>query len=313
MAAQILFVLLLLVSLHPIVTAPWALLMGILLSLSIGNPFATQSRQWTPRLLSLSIIGLGAGMNLVVVGRVGAHGILYTAVGIIGTLCLGLWLGSRLSLPKSIATLIAAGTAICGGSAIAAVAPVIRAKSEETSIALAVVFVLNAIALMVFPFIGHALQLSEVQFGLWSALAIHDTSSVVGASMQFGRQALEVGTTVKLARALWIIPVTLFFAWQSKKMSLEAGSAKPKRPWFILGFLIMAALMTWIPDLAPYGHIIEDVAKRLLVVTLFLIGCGLSRENLKKIGIRPLIQAVSLWIIVASITLVAIQQRWIQL
>jgi len=306
MISQIGFGLGFVLSFLPWMNAPMALVLGAILSLTLGNPYAAQTRSWTHRLLSLSIIGLGAGMNLITVGKVGAHGILYTAISIIGTLSLGLWLGKRFGLSRGISTLISTGTAICGGSAIAAVAPVIQAEAEETSISLAVVFILNAVALVIFPIIGHWAHLDETQFGLWSALAIHDTSSVVGAAMQFGKHALEVGTTVKLARALWIIPVTFFFAMRTK------SDAKPKRPWFILGFLLMAALVTWIPDLAPFGSRVEAFARRLLVVTLFLIGTGMSRENLKRIGAKPLFQAILLWLIVGSTTFVAIGRHWIR-
>jgi uncharacterized integral membrane protein (TIGR00698 family) len=315
MPLKLLFILLAIAVLHPWVSAPLALAVGIVFSLILGNPFSNESRKLTPKLLSYSIIGLGAGMNLIVVGRVGLNGILYTAVGIVSTLLLGLWLGSRFSISKGASTLISCGTAICGGSAIAAVAPVIRAKPEEVSISLAVVFVLNAIALLIFPMIGHSLNLTQVQFGLWSALSIHDTSSVVGASMQFGKQALEVGTTVKLARALWIIPVTLFFAYRMKRVQDDSSAInKPtKKPWFILGFLAMAALMTWIPTLQPYGQMIEWIARRLLILTLFLIGAGLNAQSLKAMGHRTLLQALLLWFITASVSLLCIQQHWIQL
>lgn len=313
---SILFCLLALACLYPAVSSALALLMGVFLGLSIGNPFPETTRKMTHRLLTWSIVGLGAGMNLEVVGRVGAHGILYTAVGIGLTLLLGKLLGRALGCSAGVSTLVAVGTAICGGSAIAAVAPVLRSKHEDVSVSLATVFLLNAAALLIFPWIGHRLALDQNQFGLWSALAIHDTSSVVGATMQYGRQALEVGTTVKLARALWIIPVTLIFSWIGHRSSSESAhgeKVKSKKPWFILGFLIAAALVTWVPALQAPGHVVEELARRLLVLTLFLIGASLTRKTLAVVGIRPLLQGLILWIVVGSATLMAIDLKWISL
>ena len=312
----VLFCLLALACLHPAVSSALALLMGVFLGLSVGNPFPDATRKMTHRLLTWSIVGLGAGMNLEVVGRVGAHGVLYTAVGIGLTLLLGKLLGRALGCSAGVSTLVSVGTAICGGSAIAAVAPVLHSKHEDVSVSLATVFLLNAAALLLFPWIGHHLALDQNQFGLWSALAIHDTSSVVGATMQYGRQALEVGTTVKLARALWIIPVTLIFSWIGSRTSSESDrgeKVKSKKPWFILGFLIAAALVTWVPALQAPGHLVEELARRLLVLTLFLIGASLTRRTLAVVGIRPLLQGLILWIVVGSATLMAIDLNWISL
>jgi uncharacterized integral membrane protein (TIGR00698 family) len=207
--------------------------------------------------------------------------------------------------------LVTVGTAICGGSAIAAVAPVIRAKSHEVSVALATVFFLNAVALFIFPSIGHRMSLDQNQFGVWSALAIHDTSSVVGASMQYGARALEVATTIKLTRALWIVPVTLAIGMMWKNESGEAGTVKARKPWFIVGFVAAAALVTWIPALTPAGKMIFYGAQRSLVVTLFFIGSGLDRTALQVVGRRPLIQGFVLWILMGSATLGAIILGWI--
>ena len=209
--------------------------------------------------------------------------------------------------------LITVGTAICGGSAIAAVAPVIRAKSEEVSVSLGIVFLLNALALFIFPAIGHHFHLSESQFGLWSALAIHDTSSVVGANLQYGPHALEVGTTVKLARALWIVPVTLIigFLTRTQNQTGEGVAGKPKRPWFILGFVLISALVTWVPSLQAAGHQVEMIARRLLVLTLFIIGSNLSRKSLKAVGLKPLFQGLLLWMIVGATTLGSLLAGWI--
>lgn len=293
----------------PITSGGTALLLGILLGVTIGNPFITHTRHLTHKLLSFSVIGLGAGMNLLTVMEAGAKGFGYTLISIAVTLGLGLLFGRLLKTGKDTSLLITVGTAICGGSAIAAIAPVIRAKPHEISISLAVIFTLNTVALFLFPAIGHMLQLTETQFGLWSALAIHDTSSVVGAGLKYGPQALEIGTTVKLARALWIIPLVLAIPYIYKAEAAEmapAESVKRKYPWFILGFLAMAAPVTFVPGLAEPGHIVEAVARRLLVLTLFLIGTNLTREALRQVGLRPLCQGIGLWIVIASGSLVAI-------
>lgn len=309
----ILFSVCALACLIPFVPSAAALLGGAILGVIWGNPWPDLNKKLTQRLLALSIVGLGAGMNLSVVGEVGAQGALYTVVGIGLTLVLGTILGKLLRAPRDVSILVSVGTAICGGSAIAAVAPVIRAKHQDVTVALATVFILNALALLIFPWIGHSLDLNQVAFGLWSALAIHDTSSVVGSTLQYGAQALEVGTTVKLARALWIVPVTLLFARFYVKKDQNAQSTPIRRPWFILGFVIMAAAVTWIPALQPTGKIIEQIARRTLVLTLFLIGSGITRATLKSVGVRPLIQGILLWILVASCTLVAIGMEWISI
>ena len=291
-----------------------ALFAGAALGLVWGNPWAEKSRQWTSPLLGVSIVALGAGMNLRVVASVGAHGILYTVVGISLTLALGNLLGRWLKTAPHVSVLLTVGTAICGGSAIAAVAPVIRAKHQDITLALATVFVLNALALLIFPGIGHFMGLSQIDFGLWSALAIHDTSSVVGSTLQYGREALAVGTTVKLARALWIVPVTLFFSFLYRGEGNSTNAlALLRRSWFILGFLIAAAVFTWVPGLESLGHASAQLGTRLMVGVLFLIGSGLTVETLRKVGIKPFVQAVTLWVIVATGTLLCISRHWISL
>jgi len=302
-------VIVLLLTLLPRVSSGMALLAGIVLALTIGNPAPQLTRKAAQRMLTWSVIALGADMNLGVIARVGLHGIGYTALGVGLALSIGTFLGKRLGVGRDAALLVSVGTAICGGSAIAAVAPAIRAKEEDVSMALVTVFVLNAIALFLFPAIGHALHLSEDSFGLWAALAIHDTSSVVGAASQYGTHALEVATATKLARALWIIPVT-FAVSLSRKNDTTKG-AKPKRPWFILGFLIVAALVTYVPALRPAGHIVGIGAHRLLATTLCLIGLGLTRPALRAIGVRPMLTGVALWAILGSGTLGAILLGWI--
>lgn len=300
-----LFILLALLCLSPWSHSALALLAGVIFACTLGNPFKDLTKKHTSTLLQYSVIGLGAGMNLKVVGVVGFQGIGYTLTGIFFTGVIGYLLAKSLKTPFILSTLISVGTAICGGSAIAATGPTLKANSKEMSVSLGVVFILNALALFIFPFIGHALFLDQHQFGLWSALAIHDTSSVVGAAMQYGPEALELATTVKLARALWIIPITLGFALFMK------SKAKIKIPWFIFGFILMAAVMTWVPAFTPAGAVISSIAKKLLVLTLFFIGSNLSLDSIKKVGIRPMLLGLLLWIIVGSSTLLAVKLHWI--
>jgi uncharacterized integral membrane protein (TIGR00698 family) len=298
-------------TLLPFVSPGVALLVGMIIALTCGNPYPlTTTRLITP-LLQMSVIGLGAGMNLIEVGRVGMQGFIYTAVGITLALSIGLTFGWLIRTKRDTSLLITVGTAICGGSAIAAVAPAIAADNDDVSVALATVFFLNAVALFVFPPIGHHFGLGQTQFGIWSALAIHDTSSVVGAAMQYGARALEIATTIKLTRALWIVPVTLVIGMVWNRGSAVTHVSKPKRPWFILGFLGAAAVVTWIPALAPSGHIVFHFAQRLLVVTLFLIGSGLSRQALQAVGRRPIVQGFLLWVVMGTGTLAAILLGWI--
>lgn len=300
-----------LLCLTPWISSALALLLGVALAVSVGNPYAEKTRKLTHILLTWSVMGLGAGMNLEVVAKVGLQGLGYTVVGIFTTLTLGFLITKVLGVEREIGILVSVGTAICGGSAIAAIAPTIRAKPHAISLSLGTVFMLNALALIVFPPIGHWFELTQTQFGLWSALAIHDTSSVVGASLQYGSEALQIGTTVKLARALWIVPLTVASSFFLAPAVTEGPSSKPKRPWFILGFLAAAALVTWIPSLQPMGHAIEGLAKRTLVLTLFLIGANLTLTTLKSVGVRPFVLGVLLWVIVASVTLSAIVVGWI--
>jgi uncharacterized integral membrane protein (TIGR00698 family) len=290
----------------------WAgLLAGLAVALTLGNPHAARTRALTGTCLAWSVVGLGAAMNLRQVAVVGLQGFGYTLVGISGALGLGAFLGWALGVRWPTAVLVSVGTAICGGSAIAAAAPVLRAEDEDTSVALGTVFILNACALLIFPFIGHALHLSQRGFGLWAALAIHDTSSVVGAAAGYGREALAVATTTKLARALWIVPLTLVLgAWMARRTPGEV-KIKAKRPWFILGFLATAALVTWFPLLQPAGRALAEVAKRTMVLTLFLLGLGLSRQALARVGARPFLQGLFLWVLVGGASLGAILLGWV--
>lgn len=303
--AKIVFFLLVLFCLSPYGSSALALLAGIILASTLENPFTDFTKKHTSTLLQISVVGLGAGMNLKVVGVVGAQGIGYTVTGITFTAIVGYFLAKLLKTPNTLSALITIGTGICGGSAIAATGPILKADHEDMSISLGVVFILNALALFIFPPIGHAFSLDQHQFGIWSALAIHDTSSVVGAAMQYGKEALELATTVKLARALWIIPVSLLLAFFMKSKS------KIKMPWFIFGFILVAALVTWIPQLSSIGHSVSDFSKKLLVLTLFFIGLNLNINSIKKVGLKPLLLGVFLWIIVGSSTLLAIKLNWI--
>jgi uncharacterized integral membrane protein (TIGR00698 family) len=305
--ARPLFFILLLFALTPWASPPIALSLGLLLGLTFGNPFTHQTRRYTKLLLQASVVALGFGMNLYEVLHAGKHGFLYTALGITFALALGMLLTHALRIERTAGFLISAGTAICGGSAIAAVGPVIGASDDEMSVALGTVFILNSVALLIFPAIGLAFHLSQDQFGLWAALAIHDTSSVVGASAKYGAVALAVGTTVKLARALWIVPLTLGTA------AAKRSNARIEWPWFIGLFVLAAVLATFVPSATPVYHALYIAGKIGLTVTLFLIGCSVSRGTLREVGPRPLLQGIVLWIVVAVTSLLLIRSGWIAL
>jgi len=297
---KILFCGLLIACLLPVVNTAYALIAGILFSLLLGNPFSNQSAHWSKVLLQISVVGLGFGQSLGAVWQVGKDSIFYTLIGICLTLLAGVTLGRCLGTEKRTGLLISFGTAICGGSAIAAMAPTIKARDDETALALATVFTLNAVALLLFPFIGHLLHLSQHQFGVWAGLAIHDTSSVVGAASSYGAEALAIGTTVKLSRAIWIVPFVLGVGWFAK------SEQKVKIPLFIVGFVLAAALRSLLPQFTQVWQGLAGVSRQALVVTLFLIGSGLSKEVLQRVGVRPLAQGVGLWILAGGVTLEAI-------
>ena len=292
--------------LFPFVSTGVGLLLGLVLALAFGNPYLERMRKTTHTLLAFSVVGLGAGMDLRVVARVGAHGIAYTVLGIATALALGALLTRFFRVSRDVGTLITVGTAICGGSAIAAVVPVLRPKEHEASVALATVFLLNAVALFIFPPIGHAVGLTDAQFGLWSALAIHDTSSVVGAAVAWGGKAVEIATTVKLARALWIVPLTIAIGHWHHRKGGAAAKGKPRRPWFIAGFVVAAALVTYVPGLQHAGHLVASASKQALVLTLFFIGASLTRSSIRAVGARPLALGVALWVAMAGLSLAAI-------
>ncbi len=301
------FIALLILSLTPYGSPPIALALGLFIAFTFGNPFPALTGKPTKWLLQISVVLLGFGMNLSAIYEAGKDGILFTIVTIFGTLTLGYFVGRWLKIGEKISTLISTGTAICGGSAIAAVAPAIHAESEEMSVSLGTVFVLNSIALFLFPTIGHLLSMSQNQFGIWAAIAIHDTSSVVGASAAYGTEALAIATTVKLARALWIAPIALLFMAIYRRKN-GGAAAKISFPWFILFFVGAAAVRTYAPSsvLPSIWDALVDLAKAGMTVTLFLIGVSLSRKTLKAVGARPLLQGIILWIVISVVSLTAV-------
>ena len=305
MSKNVFFVALILAA-SGLVSPPIALLGGLIYGFTVAHPFHVESKRLTKFLLQASVVALGFGMNLHQVLQAGRSGFLYTAASITAAMLLGLGLGYLIHVGKKSAFLISAGTAICGGSAIAAVGPITNASEEEMAVSLGAVFILNSVALFLFPVIGYAFHLTQSQFGLWAALAIHDTSSVVGATAKYGATALAVGTTIKLARALWIVPLSLLTAVTLK------SKARIQWPWFILLFCLAALLNTLLPAFAPTFGILSHLGKIGLTVTLFLIGTGLNKKTLKDVGPRPLLQGLALWVIVGTGTLVLILFNWIR-
>lgn len=307
---KILFIALIFACLTPIGSPPVALALGLLLAFTVGNPFPVLAGKPSKYLLQASVVLLGFGMDLGAIYKAGKDGILFTIATIFGTLILGYLVGKALNVRSKTSALISSGTAICGGSAIAAVGPAINAEHEEMSVSLGTVFILNSIALFLFPLIGHGVGLTENQFGIWSAIAIHDTSSVVGASQAYGEQATTVATTVKLARALWIAPVALLFAFLYRKADSDS-KAKLAVPWFILVFIGAAAIRTYAPPDVLIPSIFDslvNLAKAGMTVTLFLIGASLSPRTLKAVGVRPLLQGVFLWIVISAVSLFAVMR-----
>jgi len=305
--AKILFVLALVLSITGILSPPVALLIGILFGLLFAHPYAQPSRTASRILLQVSVVALGFGMNLFEVLKAGRSGFIYTALGISFAFLAGTALAKLLKVRGNTSLLITTGTAICGGSAIAAIGPILQANEEEMAVSLGTVFILNSVALLIFPPIGNALHLSQSQFGIWAALAIHDTSSVVGAATKYGPQALVVGTTVKLARALWIVPLALVMA------AVKRHHARIQFPWFILFFLLAALLNTYLPAEQSATKTFFTLGRFGLTATLFLIGTGISPRTLREVGWRPLLQGVLLWLAVGLTSLCFIQLAWITL
>jgi uncharacterized integral membrane protein (TIGR00698 family) len=299
-ARNLIFIVAMLLCLIPATSPPLALLMGLVLALSIGDPFAEWNQKATGWLLKASVVGLGFGMNLQHAIAAGRDGLVFTVVSISVTLVLGWFLAERLHVDRVSAFLISSGTAICGGSAIAAVSPIVQADRKQMTVALGTVFILNSVALLVFPLLGHLLEMSQHQFGLWCAIAIHDTSSVVGAGAAYGEEALQVATTVKLQRALWIIPLSLITTLVMK------GGGKVKLPWFIGLFIAAMVFSGYFPQYASVYEWLASAAKRGLTLTLFLIGASLTFATLRAVGVRPMLLGILLWILISAMSLIAI-------
>jgi uncharacterized integral membrane protein (TIGR00698 family) len=298
---KIIFGVLIVLCLSGSISPPIALVLGLVVANLSGHPFIELNHKATNILLQVSVVGLGFGMNVNSAISAGKEGFIFTVTSIFCTLILGLFIGKWLKIDKKTSHLISCGTAICGGSAIAAIAPVIKSDEKQTSVALGVIFILNSIALFLFPVIGHWLHLSQQEFGLWCAIAIHDTSSVVGAANKYGPEALQIATTVKLARALWIIPVALITA-----MVFKNNSSKIKIPYFIGLFIVAMLLNTYIPETMIVAPSLVSIAKIGLTLTLFLIGAGLNFNVLKSVGLKPLFQGILLWAFIATAALLSI-------
>ena len=308
MIAKILFLFGLLCAASGFASPPVALALGLVFGLLFEcHPFGPQAARSSKYLLQASVVGLGFGMNLHAVLHAGRNGFLYTLLSIAAAMLAGMALGKLIGVDGISAYLISTGTAICGGSAIAAVGPITGASDEQMAVSLGTVFVLNSLALLIFPAIGAVLKLSQTQFGLWAALAIHDTSSVVGAASKYGAVALQVGTTVKLARALWIVPLALATA------TIKHAKARIQWPWFIAWFCLAAVCNTYLPAGQPFYGFLTKLARIGLTVTLYLIGTGLSIATLKSVGHRPLIQGVALWLLISLGSLWLIYAGWIAL
>lgn len=282
-------------------TPPLALFLGLIFALTLGNPFPVFTKKVSKYLLQISVVGLGFGMNLQESLKAGSDGVIFTIVSVASVMFLGIIVGKWFKVSKVSSYLIASGTAICGGSAIAAVGPIAKADESEMSVSLATIFVLNAVALFLFPVLGHWLELTQQQFGMWAAIAIHDTSSVVGAGATYGEQALKIATTVKLTRALWIIPLSIFTSFYFK-----SKEDKVFIPWFILFFIVAMIVNSFNVLPLEIGHGIVAIAKQGLTLTLFFIGAGLSRKVIRSVGAKPMILGVILWIFIAVISLLFI-------
>lgn len=282
----------------PVISAPIALLCGLIFAFIFPNPYPKFNKKTSKYLLQVAVVCLGFNMNLQQSLKSGSEGMLFTVVSVVGVMALGVLLGYYMHINRKTAYLISSGTAICGGSAIAAVGPVVKANENEMAVSLGVIFILNSIALFIFPPLGHMLDMTQQQFGTWAAIAIHDTSSVVGAGEVYGEEALQVATLIKLTRALWIIPLALvtMFIFRDK-------SSKISIPWFIFLFVIAMVVNTYVALPDWFVSSMVWIAKRGMVVTLFLIGASLSLESIKNVGIKPLLQAVALWIVISITSL----------
>jgi len=298
---KIIFIVAIICCFTPFIDTPLALLIGFIIAQTIGHPFIQFNQKATSWLLKFSVIGLGFGMNIHHAIEAGKSGLLFTFFSITLTLLFGLLIGKWMKVDGKTSFLISSGTAICGGSAIAAVSPIVNADAKQMSVALGTVFILNSVALLIFPTIGQWLNLSQQQFGLWCAIAIHDTSSVVGASAKYGHEALQIATTIKLERALWIIPLSiitvLFSKGETKKISI---------PYFIGFYILAMCIGTYFPEYTTQYSLLVLLAKKGLTVTLFLIGAGLSLDAIKSVGVKPLLQGVALWVLISVVSVAVI-------
>ncbi len=303
-------------SLHPSVSPAIALALGLALALAVTTPFPWLTKRGSKIILQVSVALLGFRMELGDMAREAVTGMLFAVATIGGTLALGWLLARPLRIAGDTATLVSGGTAICGGSAIAAIAPAIGARSASVAVAMAIVFVLNGLALFLFPPIGRLLELSPEQFGTWAGVAIHDVSSVVGAAAVYDEAALDTATTVKLARALWIVPVALGAGWLFRRAAdrraaaaggpgeaAAAGTRPPLIPWFIAAFVLASVARSFVPGVADVAPVLGDVATAGLSLTLFLIGTGLSLATLREVGPRALVLGVSLWLAISGASL----------
>ena len=292
----------------PFLTPATALLSGLVVAFTIGNPFVQHNKIFTKILLQASVVGLGFGMNLTEALEAGKTGFVFTIFSIALTMGLGLWIGKLLKVNIGTRTLVSGGTAICGGSAIAAIAPVIKAKDNDMTVALGTIFALNAIALFIFPVLGNMLGMSDIEFGYWCAIAIHDTSSVMGAAAERSELALQIATTTKLIRALWIIPLTLIISVVYNKYNKEEEGDKGKIviPWFIFLYVIAMVIATYIPQGAELYEKTVGIARYGMIYTLFLIGSGLSWASLKQVGARPILLGVILWVVISVVSAITI-------
>ena len=285
------------------VTPPVALFLGLAFALTFGQAYPKFNKKASKYLLQYSVVGLGFGMNLQASLQSGKEGMAFTVISVVGTMLIGWFIGRKLmKVDRNTSYIISSGTAICGGSAIAAVGPVVKAKDAEMSVALGTIFILNAIALFIFPAIGHALGMTQQDFGTWAAIAIHDTSSVVGAGQAYGEEALQIATTIKLTRALWIIPLALV-----SSVIFKSKGQRISIPWFIFFFVLAMVFNTYILEPSAtgqaIGHFVNGIARKSLTVTLFFIGASLSLDVLKTVGVKPLIQGILLWIVISLSTL----------
>lgn len=292
----------------PFLTPATALLSGLIVAMTVGNPFIQHNKIFTKILLQASVVGLGFGMNLTEAMEAGKTGFVFTIFSIALTMGLGLWIGKLLKVNAGTRTLVSGGTAICGGSAIAAIAPVIKAKDNDMTVALGTIFALNAIALFIFPPLGNLLGMNDTEFGYWCAIAIHDTSSVVGAAAERSELALQIATTTKLIRALWIIPLTLIISVVYNKYNKEEEGNKGKIaiPWFIFLYIVAMVIATYIPQGAELYEKTVRIARYGMIYTLFLIGSGLSWQSLKQVGFRPILLGVILWVVISVVSAITI-------